>query len=206
MPAGAGGPIAWLDATTLLFAFLPPGVSAQESILYWKRGIGDARRAWDKGAAGTEHTASVIESGGAAPRGPVDLPGALRRRAPPRHDARGDPEVGSLGPGPQHADRDLPGPEARRVPRHHGNDRPPAGGAGLGSHPHVSRGNRPARITGADRLGRARCDAGARRRRSRRLVPRRPRSRDHRARRARHEESAPGRASRVGAGRRGRAT
>ena len=66
MPAGPGGPIAWLDATTLLFAFLPPGVSAQESILYWKRGIGDARRAWEKGAAGTEHTASVIESGGAA--------------------------------------------------------------------------------------------------------------------------------------------
>ncbi|HEX6813353.1 MAG TPA: prolyl oligopeptidase family serine peptidase [Planctomycetota bacterium] len=66
--------IVWLDATTLLAALLPEGVSAEEQILYWRRGVGDMTRAWAKWSAGTEPTASILESGGAtAPLPTVSL-------------------------------------------------------------------------------------------------------------------------------------
>jgi dipeptidyl aminopeptidase/acylaminoacyl peptidase len=59
--------IVWLDSSTLLAALLPAGVSAEEQILYWRRGVGDATRAWAKWLSGTEPTASILESGGTTP-------------------------------------------------------------------------------------------------------------------------------------------
>ena len=72
--ARAGGesaaPVAWLDGTTLLAAVLQPGVAADQELLYWRRGMAEARRAWARAEDGKEPSASVLESGGAAP----DLP------------------------------------------------------------------------------------------------------------------------------------
>jgi dipeptidyl aminopeptidase/acylaminoacyl peptidase len=59
-------PIVWLDDSRLLVALLPPGTRADHEILYWRRAIFDARRAWERAEAGSESTASVLESGGAA--------------------------------------------------------------------------------------------------------------------------------------------
>jgi len=67
IPSKAPRAIVWLDANTLLAALLPAGVSAQEQILYWRRGVGDATRAWAKWLSGTEPTASILESGGTPP-------------------------------------------------------------------------------------------------------------------------------------------
>src|SRR5262245_33399056 len=67
IPSQPARAIVWLDARTLLAALLPTGVSAEEQILYWRRGVGDATRAWEKWLSGTEPTASILESGAAAP-------------------------------------------------------------------------------------------------------------------------------------------
>jgi dipeptidyl aminopeptidase/acylaminoacyl peptidase len=70
-PARAPGPFLWLDDTTLLAAVLPPGTSAIESMLYWRRGVGESTRAWASWSRG-EVTASVLDSGAPAP--PLPLP------------------------------------------------------------------------------------------------------------------------------------
>ena len=70
MPSKPPRAIVWLDATTLLAALLPAGVSAEEQILYWRRGVCDATRAWERWRTGTEPTASILESGVA----PAPLP------------------------------------------------------------------------------------------------------------------------------------
>lgn len=66
VPATPTRSITWLNETTLLAALLPVGTSAEEQILYWRRGVGDAMRAWTKWKEGMEPTASVLESGGPA--------------------------------------------------------------------------------------------------------------------------------------------
>ena len=74
IPSRPARAIVWLDSTTLLAALLPAGVSAEEQILYWRRGVGDATRAWTRWLSGTEPTASILESGGpAAPLPTVSL-------------------------------------------------------------------------------------------------------------------------------------
>jgi dipeptidyl aminopeptidase/acylaminoacyl peptidase len=59
----AAGPIVWLDDARLLVALLPPGMRADHEILYWRRGVFEARRAWERAEAGNEATASVLDSG-----------------------------------------------------------------------------------------------------------------------------------------------
>jgi dipeptidyl aminopeptidase/acylaminoacyl peptidase len=56
---------AWLNDSTLLAVLLPPGQAADEQVLPWRKGVGEATRAWQKWMEGSEPTASVLESRGA---------------------------------------------------------------------------------------------------------------------------------------------
>jgi dipeptidyl aminopeptidase/acylaminoacyl peptidase len=90
LPAQSPRAIMWLNATTLLAALLPEGVSAEEQILYWRRGVADATRAWARWQAGTEPTASILESGGAAAPLPTV---SLERIDAERHTTRSVADV-----------------------------------------------------------------------------------------------------------------
>jgi dipeptidyl aminopeptidase/acylaminoacyl peptidase len=53
--------LAWLDDTSLVVPFLPRGISADEQVLPWRKGVREASRAWARWEAG-QPTGSVLES------------------------------------------------------------------------------------------------------------------------------------------------